>query len=165
MKRLQKLLSLPLLAAALITLAPPVGAQEQYGTQNTLVSLPIIAWATGSPTNFAATTTQTKWGEFDLVITTGQADTAGAAGTLDLQWTTSTDGTAFVTGKAVPGASGWFSIPLTNTAAVITWRTNIALPTAGYWRMNYLTNASGKTLTNLVIKTVVKPMRYGGFGP
>lgn len=146
-----------------------VGQSAQYGPTATLLNIQGTN-ATATATNVGLVTTNiglTKYGDFDLQVTV--STTNAAAGTYDLTWQTSDDGINWVgastpTGSAtvaVPGGSGWFSVPLTNAGTTIYWRTNIALNSAGYFRIGWATNNAGQSMTNQVIKVYVKPRRYG----
>ncbi len=62
-------------------------------------------------------------------------------------------------GQAMLPASGWFSIPLTNNTTRVVWGTNITMNSAGYWRLNWLTNTAVQHMTNVSIRAYVKPFR------
>jgi hypothetical protein len=133
---------------------------QQYGSATALLSIGGTN-ATATATNVSALSTAvtlTKYGDFDLEVIIGV--TNAATGTYDLRWSTSNDGTNYATSPAAPGASGWFSIPLTNAGTRVVWRTNIVTG-AGYWRVDWATNASGQHATQQVIRPWIKPSRYG----
>lgn len=151
------------MAAALALLAfctpPAAQAQEQFGVNKVLWSASSITNVAGQTTNLAATVTTAKWGEFELDVVIGI--TNASAGSYDIAWQTSNDGTSW--GNAGQ-TFGHFAIPATNAGTVIRWRTNI-VNTAGFWRANWGTNNLVQHITNAQIKAYVKPRRYGGFGP
>lgn len=160
MKHLVKYLAL--VAFLLALLAPPARAADQYGyvtvTNNTGTA---VAWATGGATNWAAPITLVKHEEFVLEISQGTAS-AAAGGTIDVRWSTSSDGTTWTTGLNQSGNSGWFSAGVTNSAAgMARWRTNITVGSIGYWRIDWATNQIGQTITNFNVRAYLKPKRNG----
>ena len=122
-----------------------------------------ITNVTGIATNISATAVGSAYVDcrqsdgFTLQFTL--AFTNACAGTYDVQWTSSADGVAYVASPAVPGASGWFSIPLTNGGTTVTWVTNVPMSTRGFWKFNWGTNQAGQSLTNAVVKAYIKPKR------
>lgn len=151
-----------LLLTFLLTLCSPPADAQQYEvrtlTNNTGIA---VAWGTGGATNWAAPITLTKYDSFVLEINQGTAS-AAAGGTMDIRWSTSSDGTTWTTGLNQPGASGWFSAGVTNSAAgMARWRTNITVGSIGYWRIDWVTNQIGQTITNFSVKGYLKPKRNG----
>lgn len=144
-----------------LSLAASVTAQ-QYAVGTALLNIGGTN-ATSTATNVSAVAsngvTLTKWSDFELEVKLGL--TNPATGTYDIAWTTSDDATSWASAPAMPGASGWFSVPLTNGGAPVTWRTNITVGTAGYWRVTWATNASGQSMTQQIIRPYTKPRRYG----
>jgi hypothetical protein len=158
---MKKLLQHIMLLALLALCLPQARAQQYASTTITNNTGAAVSWGTGTATNWNAAVSVPKFGDFALTVRVAQADTAGAAGTMDVRWSTSIDGTTWANGLNASGSSGWFSVPLTNSGAVITWNTNITLNSVGYWRIDWITNASGKTLTNFNVKVTTKPKRFG----
>lgn len=160
-----------LLASAAVLLALTVGftppaaqAQDQYGLRQTLIDMPLCAWGNATASNQNLVVSATKWQEFVVEVTAGSASTL--SGTMDIRWSTSSDGTNWTTPLASSGSSGWFALPISGAAGGrINNRTNILLNSIGFWRADYVTNTSGQTLTNFNVKVYTKPRRYGGFGP
>lgn len=151
-----------LIAAAALLVACSLTATAQQYAPSTILSIANTN-VVGATTNVGALTTGpvtlTKWQDFALSVDVGV--TNASAGTLDIQWDTSLDGVTYTTAKAMPGASGWFSVPLTNSTTRIYWTTNITLNAVGYFRVSWVTNQAGQHITNLVIKAYKKPARFG----
>lgn len=162
MKHLIQNLRSGLLAAALLALGSLTSHAQQYNfatvTNNTGAPL---AWTTATASNWNSSVSLTKFDSFVLETGVGTASTA-AGGTLDIRFSTSNDGINWTTGLNQPGASGWFSLSPTNSAAGMAWsRTNIVVGSIGYWRIEWVTNNTGVTLTNFTIRAYVKPKRTG----
>jgi hypothetical protein len=146
--------------AALIALgfaATPAKAQ-QYRVLHTFWNVGDFTNATATATNLASTVTLTKTDKWTLWVVVGV--TNPAAGSLALQWDCSADGTTFLTtnNPAVSGSSGFFSIPLTNSGTKIVWATNMTADSLGYWRLNWLTNSAGQSVTSIVVQAYAKPV-------
>jgi len=147
------------LTLAALTLAAMLPARAaDYAIQKTFWNATSITNNAGVVTNLAATIDVTQFADFTLHVVLGF--TNASAGTYDIAWTCSGDGNNFVSAPAAPGASGWFSIPLTNGGTVVTWVTNITTINAiGYWQIKYATNKAVQHLTNGYIVGWVKPKR------
>jgi hypothetical protein len=128
-----------------------------YARQANFWTATSITNVTGVASNLNAAIEVTKTDSFTLQFALGF--TNPCAGTYDVQWTTSADGLTYASAPAMPGASGWFSIPLTNAGAVVTWITNIPMASRGFWKINYGTNQAGQSLTNAQVLGYVKPNR------
>lgn len=152
-----KLLKSLALVAILSAFALPARAQ-QYGPLHTFWNVADFTNATATATNLASAVTLTKTAKWTLWVVVGV--TNPAAGTLDVRWDCSADGSTFLTtnNPAVPGSSGWFSIPLTNSGTKIPWATNMTSDALGYWRLNWLTNAAGQSVTSITIQAYSKPV-------
>jgi hypothetical protein len=148
-----KLLALAAFAACIFTAARAAdyAVQANFWTATSITNVTAIA------TNLNAAIEVKKTDSFTIQAVL--AFTNACAGTYDIQWTCSADGVTYVSAPAAPGASGWFSIPLTNGGAVVTWVTNISMGPCGYFRINYGTNQAGQSLTNASILGYVKPNR------
>jgi len=128
-----------------------------YAVQKTFWSASSITNATGVATNVNAAIDLTKTADFTIQFVL--AFTNACAGTYDVQWTTSADNSTYASAPAMPGASGWFSIPLTNGGTTVTWLTNISVASRGYWKLNWGTNQAGQSLTNAQVLGYMKPKR------
>ena len=134
----------------------------EYGPVATVWTASSITNATGIATNVGSLTGSavvpvTQTAEFTLQFVLGF--TNACAGSYDVQWSTSASGVSFASAPAMPGASGWFSIPLTNGGAVVTWVTNFNMSSCGYWKLNFATNQAGQSLTNASVIAYMKPKR------
>lgn len=145
------IIALAALLAAVLT--PPAQAAD-YGVQKTIWSFGATN-VTGTATNLDSAVDLTQFTEFQLEVRVDL--TNAAAGTLDLRWTTSNDGSQYTTAPALAGVSGWFSVPLTNNGTTATWRTNISVGALGYWKLAWLTNAAGQSITNASLRIYAKP--------
>ena len=148
-----KLLTLAAIAACSLTAA----RAADYAVQANFWTATSITNATGIASNLNAAIEVTKTDAFTIQVVLGF--TNACAGTYDIQWTCSADGVNYVSAPAAPGASGWFSIPLTNGGAVVTWVTNVPMSSCGRWKINYGTNQAGQSLTNASVLGYVKPNR------
>lgn len=126
---------------------------QQYGVHATLVNLQGTN-VTATATNVAAILGANKFDSFALDVFWGL--TNAATGSLDVRWDTSCDGSNFSSSPAAAGSSGWFSVPLTNAGLVGCWMTNLTVGDIGYWRINWITNNTGQSMTNIVIKAIRK---------
>ncbi len=147
---------LPLLCGFALISAFPARAAD-YAVQGNFWSATSITNATGIATNLNAAIEVKKTDSLTLQFVLGF--TNACAGTYDVQWTSSADGVTYASAPAMPGASGWFSIPLTNGGAVVTWITNISIGSRGYYKLNWGTNQAGQSLTNASVLGYVKPRR------
>lgn len=151
--------SLLKLAALVAVIASASFARaQQYGVLHTFWNVADFTNTTATATNLASAVTLTKTAKWTLWVVVGV--TNPAAGTLDVRWDCSADGSNFLTtnNPAVPGSSGWFSIPLTNSGTKIVWATNMTADALGYWRLNWLTNAAGQSVTSITVQAYSKPV-------
>lgn len=118
----------------------------------------------GNATNLSAAVIDCRnYKEFVLSINCGLTNPS-AGGTLDFQWTTSSDGVNFCSIPVCPKASGWFSVPLTNGGTNFSFSTNIVVDSIGYWRINWLTNNTlGAHATNFLIQGYQKPEKRSNY--
>jgi hypothetical protein len=160
MKSILKSLAVAVVIAAACLAPPKVEAQNQYGVIKELLNIGGTN-ATATATNVGALghVAATKYDYFTLQVIVGA--TNASAGTYDIRWSTSADGTNWTTAPAAPGSSGWFSVPLTNTTIPMVWQTNITVNGIGFWRVDWATNASAHHVTQQVIRAWGKPRRDG----
>ncbi len=155
-------------AAALLLLGGTAKAQDYKLLATLMVQGTTNAIATASATNLHVTAngtngvTLTKYGDFLLAV---DGFYAGALtnGFIDVVYSTSYNGTAWPTNDTFsPGpAAGWFSIPVNTGGSRILWNTNITVGSQAYWRINYLTNRTGLTVSNTTIACYGKQYRFG----
>lgn len=149
-----------LIAAFALAFALPADAQ-QYGAIKTLLSISTTN-ANNTATNVgnigganANYVTLTKKGDFVLEV---QAlFTNAVTGTIDVNYTTSADGSNWATTGA---GTGTFSVPCTNSGTALYWTTNITVNALGYWKATWVSNATGLSTTSLVVKAWGKPERF-----
>lgn len=157
MKKLMNFTGAVMAAAILALFTLPVRAAD-YAVQKTFWSVTDFTNVTATATNLAQAIDVTQVSDFALQIKTGI--TNPSAGSLAIQWETSLDGTFLTTNNpAAPGSSGWFSVPLTNSGTRTVWTTNITVGAVGYWRLSWLTNSAGQSITNVSITGYAKPKR------
>lgn len=149
--------SLTILLCALAVLSRLSAFAGDYGPQRVFWSANSITNATGTASNVNAAIGVTQTAEFTLQAVFGF--TNACAGTYDVQWTCSADNATYASAPAARGASGWFSIPLTNGGTTVTWITNIPMASLGFWKFNWGTNQAGQSLTNVYVTGWVKPKR------
>jgi hypothetical protein len=154
---MKSLLKFIALCAFTTALALPARAQ-QYRALHTFWDVANFTNLTATASNLASTVSLTKTEKWTLWCVIGV--TNPAAGSLALQWDCSADGTTFLTtnNPAASGSSGWFSIPLTNSGTKIVWATNITADSLGYWRLNWLTNSAGQSITSITVQAYSKPV-------
>jgi len=145
------------LAAAVALVAGP-GQAQQFQLLSTIAGGSTYNIAGSTASNFAAAVTCTKWAEFDLEISFKMV--AAGLSNIDLAWSTSDNGTTYATTKN-QNAAGWFTAAVGNGTTTVLWRTNVTMNSAGYWRLDWLTNGDIVALTNLTIKAYAKPKRQG----
>jgi hypothetical protein len=113
--------------------------------------------ATATATNLDTAIDVREFSEFTLEVQAGL--TNASTGTIDLRWTTSNDGTKYSAAPAAPGASGWFSVPLTGAGTSASWRTNIPVGSYRNWKISWSTNVAGQHMTNVLIRAYGKPVK------
>jgi hypothetical protein len=157
MKKLFALIALALLAFALIT--PPARAAD-YAVQKSIWSF-AGTWTNvvGATSNLNAAVDCTQVSDFLLAVQLygTNADLTTTLG-YSIVWQTSADGTTWGNLSTGNGSAGWFGLATTNSLPNV-WHTNITMNSLGYWRVAWVTNASGQCLTNVQIKAYVKPKR------
>ncbi len=163
------------LAAALALLAlcsNPAAAQQnpnaQYGYTTLHVEGTTNGIANAAATNIHVTAlgtngvTLTKWGDFTLNV---DGFSAGALtnGMLDFRWSTSADGTSWNTNATLNASegAGWFSLGVNTGGSRFIMNTNITVNSIGYWRIDFITNRTGLTVSNMTIRAYLKPRRTG----
>lgn len=152
---------LTLFAAFAVAMSVNAQSLEQYGATTLYSFAGTDTNIVGQATNIAATVTLTKWDQFFLEFRATGTNSAGTATTgWALAWQHSADGTNWGT---VDGISrGWFAFPSTNQITTIA-TTNIVVNSAGYWRLNWVTNNTGHHVTNMSIRAWTKPIRQGRY--
>lgn len=150
----KKITFIPALIFAGMLTAPA----QQYGLLSTIANGSTYIAGASAATNIAGTVTCARWDEFDLEVSFKMM----AAGTsnIDLAWSTSNNGTTYATVKD-QSAAGWFTMCIGDGTTLVSWRTNITMHSAGYWKLDYLTNGNTAVITNLTIKAYGKPKRQG----
>jgi hypothetical protein len=150
-------------AACIFALAgPPAANAADYAVQGTFFNFPITSIANGVVSNANATIDVTQFTEFALDVKTVSAVAVSGASPLIIKWRTSLNGTDFNTStNDAPGhAQGWFAVPMSTGGSLSNyWTTNITVNGIGYWQLQLMTNNTGQTLTNVVIRGYVKPKR------
>ncbi len=157
--------------AALLTLGSlPAMAQNtgQYGYTTLLEQGSTNLIATAAATNLTTVSTAsngvvlTKYNDFVLNV---DGYTAGALtnGMIDVRWSTSVDGMAWQTNCELKSGStcGWFSMDVNTGGNHFMFNTNITVGALGYWRIDFLTNRTGLTVSNTTIRAYLKPTRRG----
>jgi len=141
-----------LTAQAQVSRGPEYGVLGTLGSAGTGVNSTIVA---SSFTNGGYVLNCTKSKAFTLAVSFKLMGAGTSA--LDFQWDLSPDGTNWCSAVGVqPGAKGWFGGPVGNGTTPVYWQTNIDVGTAGYYRIQYITNGSAAVVTNLLIKAYTK---------
>jgi hypothetical protein len=136
-------------------------AQEQYSATTLYSFAGTDTNVVGQTTNIAAAMTLTKFDSFFLEFRATGTNSAGTAtGGFALAWQHSADGSNWGTVDTM--SRHWFGIPTTNLITTV-FTTNITVNSAGYWRLNWLTNNRAHCITNMSIKGWVKPRRQGSY--
>ena len=147
--------------ALLLAVVPQVKAGD-YAVQGTFMNVPVASMATAGRTNLNAAIDVTQVSDFALSVFTVSSTAVSGASPFVIKWQTSLDGSNWnATTNDAPGtAQGWFAVP-SSTGGGFTnyWTTNITVNSIGYWRINDITNSTGQTLTNIVIRGYIKPKR------
>lgn len=160
MKTINKILTLgAVLSLGALTSQAQISRSSDYGLLGVLggpgtgVNSTIVA---SSYTNGGYVLNCTKNSQFTLAVSFKAM--AAHTSTLDFQWDLSPDGTNWH--SAVNGnAKGWFVGPTGNGTTPVYWQTNIDVGSAGYYRIQYITNGHAAVVTNLLIKAYVKTVR------
>lgn len=152
------LASVALFAAVAVT--PRVEAGD-YSLQKTFWSF-AGTWTNvvGTATNLAAAIDVQQVTDFSLQAIFINTN-AATAGTIDVVWETSVDGSNWPTQSTNASngrAQGWFSFVVTNNVKSV-WITNITVDSIGYWRIRHLTNSSSGNYTNVQVVGYIKPKR------
>lgn len=134
--------------------AADYGVQKQFWAVNNFTNV------TGTVTNLASVADVTQYNDFQFVVF--GAATNACAGTLDVVWTTSGDNSHFCS-AVCPQNRGWFSIPLTNLGTAFAWQTNVTVTSLGYWKVDYITNSAGQSITNITVNAYAKPTKHTSF--
>lgn len=134
---------LAMLAAAGISGA----VQAQHALHTTLWNVANFTNNPAATTNLNAVVDTTRHSSFDLEVVVGL--TNASTGTLEIGFDLSNNGTTY-------GNTSTFTIPLTGAGTVATWRTNISMSTARYWRLTWLTNSASQHITNVSVKAYTK---------
>jgi hypothetical protein len=119
-------------------------------------------WTNGPTiaTNLAAAGDFTQVTDFSLAFIAYGTNAAGGAGSFDLFWETSLDGSNWPgTTNQIGRTTGWFSVPMQTNSIKTVWVTNITLNAIGYWRLRWLTNQANMNYTNIQIAAYGKPKR------
>jgi hypothetical protein len=149
-------------AACIFALAgPPVATAADYAVQKTFWSF-AGTWTNGPTivTNIAAAIDVTQFTDFALQIVAKGTNAAGAAGSFDVVWDSSLDGSNWPgTTNLVGRTTGWFSAPVQSNNVTTVWLTNITVDAIGYWRIRHITNAANMNYTNISVTGYVKPKR------
>jgi len=154
MKQIIQLLSVVVLLA-LASVAP---AQQYTYTQINTATGTASTIPASAPTNINAVITATKY--TDTYLWVGFKLMAAGTSALDFRWEYSADGSTWPA-IATAGNSGWFGGPAGNGTTMVYWGTNLTFNAAGYYRISYITNGSANVVTNLSIRSYVKPKRTG----
>lgn len=161
MKTYLKSLACGLLALTLLLACSLPATAQQYQVLSTIAAggtYQIGPTNSLTTSNINGVVSATKWDEFLLAI---NFKLNGAGTTpINFTWQRSADGTSY--GTTLGDGQGSFTITPAGTTQV-NFLTNITMGSAGYWRLSYITNASGanEAITNLVIKAWQKPKRQG----
>lgn len=149
------------LALALLLAVVPQAKAGDYAVQKTFWSF------AGTWTNVAATSTNiaaaidvTPVTDFALQFLAKGTNNTGGAGSFDVVWETSLDGSNWPgTTNLVGRTTGWFSVPLQSNNVTTVWTTNITVDAIGYWRIRHITNNANMNFTNIAVTGYIKPKR------
>jgi hypothetical protein len=151
---------LTLLALLALTLLPLRAAD--YAVQKTITNAPVISFANAAQLTINQAVDVTQVGDFALSVFSVSSTAVSGAAPLAVKWQTSLDGVNWnATTNDAPGrAQGWFHIPASTGGGFTNyWVTNITVDAIGYWRVANITNTTGQSITNLVVRGYVKPKR------
>ncbi len=156
------------LTKLLLGMALMAGASSQaadYAVQKTFWSFN-GTWTNSTTivTNLNAVIDLTQFSDWALQIVAKGTNNTGGAGSFDINWETSLDGSNFASitnagGGGLLRTSGWFAAPVQSNVTTTVWITNITADAIGYWRLRSVTNNTGMNYTNLTISGYVKPKR------
>jgi hypothetical protein len=152
-----------LIGIVAVALLPFASQAADYGISKTFWNFN-GTW-TNSPTvvtQLLAAADCTQITDFSLqVVAKATNGGAVAAGSFDIVWDVSADGSNFPTGitNALPGSVGWFSVPVYSNAITTAWATNITVNAIGYWRIRAITNNANMNYTSIVVRAYAKPKR------
>lgn len=150
------------IALALLLAVVPQMKAGDYAVQKTLFNFPVTSIASTVVSNVNQTVDVTQVTDFAIDVSTVSAVAVSGASPLVFKWRTSMNGTDFNTStNDAPGnAQGWFAIPMSTGGSLSNyWTTNITVNSIGYWQLQLMTNATGQTLTNVIVKAYIKPKR------
>jgi len=161
MKLIKHLAALIVLFSALILLSTLPAKAADYAVQKTFWSF-AGTWTNSATvnTNLNAAIDLTQVTDFVFSVVASTTNNTGGGGGLNFLWETSADGTNWPQDtNSILNNVGWFAVPIQSNNVLTAWNTNITVNAVGYWRIRYMTNASGNAITNIAIRGYVKPKR------
>ncbi len=161
MNKIKTFLLTTIALVAMFLAAPKADAQiaKTFWSAGTTAA---TAWTnvTGVVTNLNAAGDFSQVTDFALVFNGYGTNNSGGAGSFDVVWESSVDGSNYPKITNVVGRTcGWFAIPYQSNNVQTVWITNITVDAIPYWRIRHVTNNTGTAFTNISITAYIKPAR------